>query len=205
MILEKMPPAPGDPDAPLQILVSNIDHDDYVGRLAIGRIVAGTVRANQPVGVIKDGRTVKATIKVLSTFEGLKRTPADGGPGGRDRRHRRHRGRRRRRHHRRPGARAGKARALPRIHVEQPTIKMRIGVNTSPFAGKSKQSKFLTSRHLRERLAARDEAEPRHPRRGDRLAGHVRACSAAASCSSRSSSRRCAAKATRCSSATPRS
>ena len=45
------------PTAPLQILVSNVDHDDYVGRLAIGRIVAGTVRANQPVGIIKDGRT----------------------------------------------------------------------------------------------------------------------------------------------------
>src|SRR5208337_4263983 len=43
-------------------------------------------------------------------------------------------------------------RALPRIHVEQPTIKMRVGVNTSPFSGKSKQTKYLTSRHLRERL-----------------------------------------------------
>src|SRR5579863_7098337 len=74
LILDKVPPAPGDPEAPLQILVSNVDHDDYVGRLAIGRIVAGTVRANQSVGIIKDGRTVKATVKVLSTFEGLKRT-----------------------------------------------------------------------------------------------------------------------------------
>jgi|CZKU01.1.fsa_nt_gi GTP-binding protein len=151
LILEKVPPAPGDPEAPLQILVSNVDHDDYLGRLAIGRIVAGTVRANQTVGVVKDGRTLKSTVKVLTTFEGLKRTPTleaqageiialagiddvdvgdtivDTNPGW-------------------------ETRALERILVEQPTIKMRIGVNTSPFAGKSKQTKFLTSRHLRERL-----------------------------------------------------
>ena len=150
-IIEKIPPAPGDPEAPLQLLVSNVDHDDYVGRLAIGRIVSGTIRANQQVGIVKDGRTVKATVKVLSTFEGLKRTTAqealageivaiagiedvdvgdtivDQGPGW-------------------------EGRALERIHVEQPTIKMRVGVNTSPFAGKSKQTKFLTSRHLRDRL-----------------------------------------------------
>jgi GTP-binding protein len=151
LILQKVPPAPGDPDAPLQILVSNVDHDDYVGRLAIGRIVAGTVRANQPVGIIKDGRTVKATVKLLSTFEGLKRAPAlealageivaiagiedvDVGDTIADQE---------------PG---WEGRALERILVEQPTIKMRLGVNTSPFAGKSKQTKFLTSRHLRDRL-----------------------------------------------------
>jgi GTP-binding protein len=151
LILEKVPPAPGDPDAPLQLLVSNIDHDDYVGRLAVGRIVAGAVRANQTVGVIKDGRTVKATVKVLSTFEGLKRTPASEALGGEI------------------VAIAGiddvdvgdtivdqdpgwEGRALQRILVEQPTIKMRIGVNTSPFAGKSKQTKYITSRHLRDRL-----------------------------------------------------
>jgi GTP-binding protein len=75
-IVAKVPPAPGDPDAPLQILISNVDHDDYIGRLGIGRIVAGTIRANQPVGVLKDGRNIKGSIKVLSTVEGLKRTPA---------------------------------------------------------------------------------------------------------------------------------
>jgi GTP-binding protein len=150
-ILERIPAAPGDPGGPLQILVSNIDHDDYVGRLAIGRIVSGTVTANQPVGVVKEGRAVKSSVKVLSTFEGLKRTPAGDASAGEI------------------VAIAGiddvdvgdtivdqdlgwEQRALPRIHVEQPTIKMRMGVNTSPFAGKSKQTKFLTSRHLRERL-----------------------------------------------------
>ncbi len=150
-ILETIPPAPGDPDAPLQVLVTNVDHDDYVGRLGIGRIVGGVVRANQPVGLIKDGRTLKATVKLLSTFEGLRRTPAQDAAAGEI------------------VAIAGiedvdvgdtivdvspgwETRALPRILVEQPTIKMRLGVNTSPFAGKSKQTKYLTSRHLRERL-----------------------------------------------------
>jgi GTP-binding protein len=150
-ILAKIPVAPGDPDAPLQILVSNVDHDDYIGRLAIGRIVSGTVTANQPVGIVKDGRTLKSAVKVLSTFEGLKRTVAAEASAGEI------------------VAIAGiddvdvgdtitdqapgwESRALGRIHVEQPTIKMRVGVNTSPFAGKSKMTKYLTSRHLRERL-----------------------------------------------------
>jgi GTP-binding protein len=151
MILAKVPPPKGDPTAPLQLVVNNIDHDDYVGRLAIGRIAQGTIKANQPVAVLKDGTKMKAAIKVLNTFEGLKRTVT-------------------------PDAQAGEIiaiagiedidvgdtitdlsegwenRALPRIIVEQPTIKMRIGVNTSPLAGKCKTSKFLTSRQLRERL-----------------------------------------------------
>jgi GTP-binding protein len=151
MILEKVPPPKGDSSLPLQILVNNLDHDDYTGRLAIGRIVSGTVKANQPVSVLKEGSTIKGTIKVLSTFEGLKRTPTTEASAGE------------------LVAIAGiedvyvgdtitdispgfETRALPRIHVEQPTIKMKIGVNTSPFAGKCKQSKFLTSRQLRERL-----------------------------------------------------
>src|SRR5262249_24186904 len=114
-------------------------------------IVAGTVKANQNIVVIKDGKNVKAAIKVLSTFEGLKRTPTQDAQAGE------------------VVAIAGideidvgdtivdtspgfETRALPRIRVEQPTIKMRIGVNTSPFAGKCKASKFLTSRQLRDRL-----------------------------------------------------
>ena len=151
LIVDKVPPAPGDPNKPLQILVNNLDHDDYTGRLAVGRIVAGTVKANQPVGVLKDGAMLKGTIKVLSTFEGLKRTSTTEASAGE------------------LVAIAGieeiyvgdtivdlspgwESRALPRIHVEQPTLKMKIGVNTSPFAGKCKASKFLTSRQLRERL-----------------------------------------------------
>lgn len=150
-ILARVPPPKADPTAPLQIVINNIDHDDYVGRLAIGRIAAGTIKANQQVGVLKDGPKNKATIKVLTTYEGLKRTTTQEAQAGEI------------------IAIAGiedvdvgdtivdlsegwESRALPRIIVEQPTIKMRIGVNTSPFAGKCKQSKFLTSRQLRERL-----------------------------------------------------
>src|SRR5580698_7374283 len=151
LILEKIPQAPGDPDKPLQIIINNLDHDDYVGRLAVGRVVAGTVKANQPVAILKDGEVVKGSIKVLSTFEGLKRVATQEAAAGEI------------------VAIAGieqiyvgdtitdltpgfETRALPRIFVEQPTIKMKIGVNTSPFAGKCKTSKFLTSRQLRERL-----------------------------------------------------
>jgi len=150
-ILEKIPPARGDAAGPLQILVCNLDHDDYTGRLAVGRVVSGTARANQQIGLIGDGKQTKGAIKVLSTFEGLKRVPTQEAAAGEI------------------VCIAGledvyvgdtitdldegwETRALPRIRVEQPTIKMRLGVNTSPFAGKSKASKFLTSRHLRERL-----------------------------------------------------
>jgi len=150
-ILERVAAPAANASAPLQILVNNIDHDEYVGRLAIGRITAGTLRANQQVGVLKEKDKIKAAIKVLASFEGLKRTTTAEASAGEI------------------VAIAGiedidvgdtivdlsegwESRALPRIVVEQPTIKMRIGVNTSPFAGKCKQSKYLTSRQLRERL-----------------------------------------------------
>ena len=150
-ILKHVPAPEGDPSLPLQILINNLDHDDYVGRLGIGRIVAGTVKANQSVAILKDGRFLKGSVKVLMTFEGLKRAPTQEAQAGE------------------LVAIAGieeidvgdtvvdtnpgfESRALPRIVVEQPTIKMRIGVNTSPFAGKTKASKYLTSRQLRERL-----------------------------------------------------
>jgi GTP-binding protein len=151
LIVSHVPAPTGDKEAPLQIIVNNLDHDDYTGRLAIGRVVAGTVRANQPVGILKDGAAIKGSIKVLSTFEGLKRIPTQEAAAGE------------------LVSIAGiediyvgdtvtdlspgwEGRALERILVEQPTIKMKLGVNTSPFAGKCKASKFLTSRQVRERL-----------------------------------------------------
>ncbi|HEU4412066.1 MAG TPA: translational GTPase TypA [Polyangiaceae bacterium] len=149
-IVEHVPPAPGDPGAPLQFLVCNLDHDDYVGRLAVGRVVEGTLRAGQPVAVLGEkGPPQRAAIKVLYGFDGLKRVPIEEA---------------------RAGdivaiagletatigdtlvAPEGPFEALPRIRVDEPTIKMKFGVNTSPFAGKSKASKFLTSRHLKDRL-----------------------------------------------------
>src|SRR6185295_12908522 len=81
-ILQKIPPAPGDPEAPLQIIICNLSHDDYVGRLAVGRIVQGTIKKAQNVVVVGEKATRPAAIKVLFTFEGLKRIPCDSASAG---------------------------------------------------------------------------------------------------------------------------
>ena len=147
-IISHIPPPDVDPDAPLQLLVHNLDHDDYLGRLAIGRVVAGTVRTGQIVALVGEKETTKAAIKVLMTFEGLRKKPANEAKAGE------------------LVAIAGIEEvrvgdtfadpenpvALPRIRVEEPTIKIRVGVNTSPMAGKCKLSKYLTSRHIKDRL-----------------------------------------------------
>ncbi|MFO0550070.1 MAG: translational GTPase TypA [Polyangiaceae bacterium] len=148
LILDNVPPPKSDPTAPLQMIVCNTTHDEYVGKLAVGRIVRGKVRVTEEVAILGDGANSRGAVKQLFVFEGLKRVPkelAEAGEivalAGLD------------------TAQIGDTLAdklepspLPRIVVEEPTIKMRIGVNTAPFAGKSKQSKFLTSRHLKERL-----------------------------------------------------
>ena len=147
-ILERIPPPAGDTEGPLQIIVCNTTHDEYVGRLAVGRVVRGTVRATDEVVVIGESGTTTAKVKLLYVFEGLKRQSVDVAVAGD------------------VVAVAGidevaigdtisspsKPEALARIVVEEPTIKMKIGVNTSGFAGKCKESKFLTSRHLKDRL-----------------------------------------------------
>ena len=146
-IVKRVPPPTGDPKAPTQVIITSLDHDDYVGRIAIGRIVQGTVKEGDRVAVIGADKTTEAKVAVLFTYEGLARK-------------------------RTPDAAAGENIAiagieevtigdtltdplhqhvLPRIHVEEPTIKMRFGVNTSPFAGKD-GGKYLTSRQIRERL-----------------------------------------------------
>jgi GTP-binding protein len=147
-ILERIPGPPGDAEGPLQMIVCNTTHDDYVGKLAVGRLMRGTLKANDEVVVLGEHETTKGNIKKLYVFEGLKRVAVNEAKAGE------------------VVAVAGleaatigdtiadplSPAALPRIVVEEPTIKMKIGVNTSPFAGKCKQSKFLTSRHLKERL-----------------------------------------------------
>jgi GTP-binding protein len=148
VILEHITPPDSDAEGPLQIIVCNTSHDDYVGRLAVGRVVRGTVRANGQVVVVGENGNVKGSVKQLYTYEGLKRTSVPMASAGE------------------VVAIAGletvtigdticdadKPEALPRIVVEEPTIKMRVGVNTSSFAGKCKESKYLTSRHLKDRL-----------------------------------------------------
>ncbi|MFO0756727.1 MAG: translational GTPase TypA [Byssovorax sp.] len=147
-ILERVPAPSGDPEGPLQMIVCNTTHDDYVGRLAVGRVVRGTLRAGDELLVLGEGEQHKGTVKKLFVFEGLKRVAVESAAAGE------------------VVALAGlenvnigdtvctedRPEALARIVVEEPTIKMKIGVNTSTFAGKCKESKYLTSRHLKDRL-----------------------------------------------------
>lgn len=146
-ILKTVPPPTGTADAPLQMLVANLAYNEYVGRLAIGRIFNGTLAIGDQVSVCKiDGKLEKTKITQLYTFDGLKQVPVE---------------------HATVGdiiALAGiegihigdtvtsaiDPRPLPRIIVDEPTISMIFGVNTSPFAGKDGQ--HVTSRKIRERL-----------------------------------------------------
>jgi GTP-binding protein len=146
-ILRTVPPPRGDETAPLQILVANLDYNDYVGRLAIGRIFNGTIAIGDQVSVCKhDGKIEKTKITQLYTFEGLKQKQIERAEAGDiialagieginigD-----------------TVASANDPRPLPRIVVDEPTISMVFSVNTSPFAGKEGQS--VTSRKIRERL-----------------------------------------------------
>ena len=146
-ILRTVPPPRHDPSSPLQLLVTSLDYDDYVGRLAIGRIFNGSLRKAQDVSLCRrDGSLVAARVTALYGYQGLRRVEIDeAGPGD-------------------IVAVAGIApagigdtisdreapRALPPIHVDEPTITMVIGVNTAPFAGREGQ--HVTSRKLKERL-----------------------------------------------------
>jgi GTP-binding protein len=145
-ILERVPAPAGDVTAPLQILVTNVEHDDYVGRLAVGRIRRGRVRTNDTLLRMGERGNTTQRANVLYGMRGVKRvTIEEAGAGdivliaGIDE------------------VQIGdtiaspeQPEALPRIIVEEPTIKVRFMVNTSPLAGKS--GKWVTSRHLRDRL-----------------------------------------------------
>lgn len=147
MILKTIPPPVGKSDGILQLLVTNIDYDDYIGRLAIGRIFSGTVKVGDYVSMAKgDGEISKTKVSSLFTFQGLDRIETKEASAGEiivlagieginigdtitD---------------------AENPRALPRIKVDEPTISMVFSVNTSPFAGR--EGRYVTSRKMRERL-----------------------------------------------------
>ncbi|MBX5484056.1 MAG: translational GTPase TypA [Myxococcaceae bacterium] len=146
-IIRHIPPPVTGEGSSLQILVDNLDYDDYVGRLAIGRVHAGRVAPNQPVAVIRDGGKIEQG-RILKVFgvSGLKRVEIpDAGPGE-------------------IVSIAGiedlsigdtiadpeNPVALPRITVEEPTMMMIFKVNDGPLAGR--EGKYVTSRQLRERL-----------------------------------------------------
>lgn len=147
LILAHCPPPAGEVDAPLQMQVSILDYSDYLGRIAIGRVYNGKVKDGDQVVLLKeDGSQVKAKITKLFTFLGLKRVEVQNASAGQI------------------VAIAGFAtanvgdticnpdnlEALPRIKVDEPTMKMAFLVNNSPFAGQ--EGKFVTSRQLRARL-----------------------------------------------------
>jgi len=147
VIVENVPAPRGYFDKPLQLLVSNIDYDDYVGRIAIGRIERGSIKQGQQAAICKkDGTVRNVKISKLYGFEGLKRIDI-------------------------PEAKLGDIVAvsgvgdvnigeticdiefpepLPFVNIDEPTISMTFSVNNSPFAGK--EGTYVTSRHLRDRL-----------------------------------------------------
>ncbi|HYA26608.1 MAG TPA: translational GTPase TypA [Thermodesulfovibrionales bacterium] len=146
-ILKTIPPPSGERDDVLQLLVTNVDYDDYVGRLAIGRIFSGTVRVGNYVAMSKGEEEVTRTkVTAMYMFQGLQRIDAKEASVGDI------------------VALSGiegitigdtvtsveNPRPLPRIKVDEPTISMVFMVNTSPLAGK--EGNHVTSRKLRERL-----------------------------------------------------
>jgi GTP-binding protein len=146
-ILEHAPPPRGKASGPLQILVANLDSSDYLGRIAIGRIFNGSVKVGDPVTVCKlDGSFKDTKITKLFAFDGLKRIDIQDAAAGdivclagleditigetiADVEHRK---------------------AMPVIAVDEPTVSMIFGVNTSPMSGRDGQ--FVTSRQIKDRL-----------------------------------------------------
>lgn len=147
MIVNEIEPPKGDEDAPLQILFSNIEYDDYLGRIGVGRVERGKVRSGQSVALCHaDGTNTIVKISKLFMFEGLKRVEVEEAKFGdiiqvagieklnigetacdRD-----------------------NIDPLPFVKIDEPTLSMNFMVNNSPFAGR--EGKFVTSRNLRDRL-----------------------------------------------------
>jgi GTP-binding protein len=146
-IVKHVPAPQGNPDAPLQLLVANLDSSDYVGRIAIGRIFNGRVKIGDPVAVCKLDQAVQETkVTKLYAFDGLKRIDIDEAAAGDI------------------VCLAGieditigetiadveRRVAIPPIAIDEPTVSMIFGVNTSPMAGREGQ--YVTSRQVKERL-----------------------------------------------------
>jgi GTP-binding protein len=146
-IIKTIPPPVAPVDGVLQVLVTNLDYDDYVGRLAIGKIFSGSIAIGDQVSLCKlDGSIQKTRVSKLYAYEGLKKVPIEQASAGEI------------------ISIAGideifigetitspdDPQPLPKIVIDEPTIAMVFGVNVSPFAGR--EGKFVTSRKIRERL-----------------------------------------------------
>ena len=148
MIINEVPAPRGDLEGPTQVLFSNIDYDDYVGRIGIGRVERGSLRVGQTVTICGGGEEARKNARVtkLYQFEGLKRVEAESaglgdiiavsgiadlniGQTACDTEH---------------------VEPLPFVKIDEPTVSMMFMANNSPFAGR--EGKYVTSRNLRDRL-----------------------------------------------------
>ncbi|MEM6725370.1 MAG: translational GTPase TypA [Bacteroidota bacterium] len=146
MVIEHIPPPPVQ-EGTLQLQVTNIDYSNYIGRIAIGRITRGSIKVGQPIAIVhRDGSKSKSRVKELYTFDGLGKSKTelvecgdlcaisglekfDIGDTIAD---------------------AENPEGLPPMKIDEPTMSMLFTINDSPFFGK--EGKFVTSRHLRDRL-----------------------------------------------------
>ena len=145
-IIDKIAPPNCDMDGTMQMLVSNIDYDDYLGRIAVGRIERGKIKNGMPVAICKQDKNEQGKIAKLFTYMGLKRVEVDEADAGDI------------------VAISGipdisigdticdlsNPEKIPFVNIDEPTVSMTFSVNNGPFAGK--EGEFVTSRHIRDRL-----------------------------------------------------
>ena len=145
-IIEKIDPPACDMDGTMQMLVSNIDYDDYLGRIAIGRIERGKIKNGMPVAICKQDKNAQGKIAKLFTYQGLKKAEIEEVEAGDI------------------VAISGIAdisigdticdlanpEKIPFVNIDEPTVSMTFSVNNGPFAGQ--EGEFVTSRHIRDRL-----------------------------------------------------
>ena len=145
-IIDKIAPPNCDMDGTMQMLVSNIDYDDYLGRIAVGRIERGKIKNGMPVAICKQDKNEQGKIAKLFTYMGLKRVEVDEVDAGDI------------------VAISGipdisigdticdlsNPEKIPFVNIDEPTVSMTFSVNNGPFAGK--EGEFVTSRHIRDRL-----------------------------------------------------
>ena len=145
-IIEKIDPPACDMDGTMQMLVSNIDYDDYLGRIAIGRIERGKIKNGMPVAICKQDKNTQGKIAKLFTYQGLKKAEIEEVEAGDI------------------VAISGitdisigdticdlaNPEKIPFVNIDEPTVSMTFSVNNGPFAGQ--EGEFVTSRHIRDRL-----------------------------------------------------